>query len=409
MRHVRLRLALALALASRARAAPAPELMKVALAGSGHLQAYGVPYSDNHAHTLAGPTPLHFRPPQNLDLPIPSSSSAAGALRAAARAGVLLPAPGACNDYPVPFASCNFTCSVCQADPGGVTKVTCVDPGSGKVGLGENAVAATAIREAVSAVTLLLDVGPGHRDCACIQPVARVESANCTLLGSYCLYFPSASASASGFTPLLRAKVWDAASPKYIGASKGWGEPADGYNATIPSAPYDSTLAAARAMRAANPARKCNPGKVTPLVLIPGLTSSAINYKLTSSTPPAWAFWCERTTDGWVPLWPLDTATASKQNSQLARPLGTTRLWVWAVSLESVGSSAHTESSCGVGTCRWGERTEAVLAAAQGVVNAWRNMLLAPGQGRVQVCVLDGQRAGDLRPGDAGLPPKAQR
>ena len=264
MRHVRLRLALALALASRARAAPAPELMKVALAGSGHLQAYGVPYSDNHAHTLAGPTPLHFRPPQNLDLPIPSSSSAAGALRAAARAGVLLPAPGACNDYPVPFASCNFTCSVCQADPGGVTKVTCVDPGSGKVGLGENAVAATAIREAVSAVTLLLDVGPGHRDCACIQPVARVESANCTLLGSYCLYFPSASASASGFTPLLRAKVWDAASPKYIGASKGWGEPADGYNATIPSAPYDSTLAAARAMRAANPARKCNPGKVPP-------------------------------------------------------------------------------------------------------------------------------------------------
>ena len=304
-----------------ARAAPAPKhgaaphLMKVALAGSEHLQAYGVPYSPASASasgspppprlqpTAAYPTPLHFHPPAHLDLPTSPVSLAeaalAGAMEAAARARL---GPGACQDVPVPFSSCNFSCTLCEATVGGIVKVTCTEPKTGKVGLGENTNATIALRQALTSITLLLDVGPGHTDCTCIPPQERIESAGCTLLGSFCDYVPSAE---GAVLVLMRAKAWDKAAPQYIGSSKGWSQPSDGFNASAPSSPYDSTLAAVRAMRAANPTRKCNPGKVAPLVLIPGLTSSAINYKLTSSPPPAWAFWCEHTTDGWVPLWPL--------------------------------------------------------------------------------------------------------
>lgn len=42
-----------------------------------------------------------------------------------------------------------------------------------------------------------------------------------------------------------------------------------------------------------------------PLIVIPGLTSSAITYKLTDSKPPGWAFWCNRTTEDFTYLWPF--------------------------------------------------------------------------------------------------------
>jgi hypothetical protein len=90
---------------------------------------------------------------------------------------------------------------------------------------------------------------------------------------------------------------------QFIGESRGWESPADGYPASDLG---DAATEALLNLRSAHPDQGCNAGKVPPLVLVPGLTSSAINYKLNGhSAPPAWAPWCNRSSDGWQPLWPI--------------------------------------------------------------------------------------------------------
>ena len=87
------------------------------------------------------------------------------------------------------------------------------------------------------------------------------------------------------------------------------GSPADGCNATANfTAAYAFYVEAAKRLGKLPDAGICaTPADVPPVVIVPGLTSASINYRLDDSPPPKDAFWCERTTAGWLPLWPVDT------------------------------------------------------------------------------------------------------
>jgi hypothetical protein len=116
------------------------------------------------------------------------------------------------------------------------------------------------------------------------------ESRTCAIEFMTCGYLslgssPDESLEVDG---MFRARVWDAHDGRYAGDSLGWTDPSEGFPPTDPTAP---TLDALKTMRSANPTRECNPTSPNPLVIVPGLTSSNINYELTNSPPPADAFW----------------------------------------------------------------------------------------------------------------------
>ena len=99
---------------------------------------------------------------------------------------------------------------------------------------------------------------------------------------------------------LTRSKAWKVGSAGSVGESRGWSAPSQGY--TLADAGVGQIEALRNVVRD-NPSLRC--ADVPPLVVVPGLTSSAIDYRLDDSAPPPWAFWCPRSTEGWEPLWPI--------------------------------------------------------------------------------------------------------
>jgi hypothetical protein len=172
-----------------------------------------------------------------------------------------------------------------------------------------------AVVHAISDLFLKFDASPAHQDCSCAQVGMVAESRECYVEYAVCEYFrPGAQEWGSPNNVLLRGKAWDVNQSSYLGQSKGWSNPIDGFPSNDPGVP---SIDALKAMRTAFPARKCNPAiPPAPLIVIPGLISSNINYKLQDSPPPAYAFWCNHTTDGYVPLWPL-TQSVTKHPSKL--------------------------------------------------------------------------------------------
>lgn len=157
------------------------------------------------------------------------------------------------------------------------------------------------------------DATPAHFDCACTNQTSTIQP-NCSWVSAYCVYFvPSGSPTApviDSNAPRARAKAWQSSETEYIGLSKGWSNPAEGY----PTADAGEALTDALLdVLDTHPNLQCNQGvTVPPVVMVPGLTSANINYKLDDSEPPIWAFWCDKTTSGqWMPLWPIPDGVMS--------------------------------------------------------------------------------------------------
>lgn len=164
--------------------------------------------------------------------------------------------------------------------------------------------------------------GPDSRlqdaDCSCTGSLGfnGTVFTNCSFAAAVCEYIePPADPNGVIYnvTARFRAKGFRYGQEQFVGLSKGWTAPYFGY---APDAAAEAATAALSNLKTEHPTTSCEK-KVPPMVVIPGLTSSALNYKLTSSAPPAWAFWCERNTDGWEPLWPLQPDVTKSPTSFL--------------------------------------------------------------------------------------------
>jgi hypothetical protein len=192
------------------------------------------------------------------------------------------------------------------------------------------------------------DATPEHLDCSCTGALTPVQP-NCSFETATCTYFlasgPPAHPAIDDNSPHVRAKVCRAEAPYAVGASKGWDDPTQGYtSAAAPTADTDAILD----LVTKHPEVQCN-GNATapPLIVVPGLTSSSISYQLDNSAPPAWAFWCNKTTSGeWEALWPVDTATTSDPKAFVC----------WAANIEVVFDSTTNT----FGPLRSNEQTELV-------------------------------------------------
>lgn len=212
-----------------------------------------------------------------------------------------------CNNTAISFVNCMLKCEVCF-DGGAFSNGTCLDPTSGKVGkaTGDANVTLTLLK-AATALSLEFETSLESQDCACESLTSWSEGKDgCVVNTSSCVYLFFQNANASDINAMYRGRAWDSANPLVQGNSRGWMEPSEGLVGDYGS--LDADMAAILAMRAANPARACNPGPTPPLILIPGLTSSIIYYKLDNASTPSWApSSCERDTDGFLQLYPIDT------------------------------------------------------------------------------------------------------
>ena len=157
---------------------------------------------------------------------------------------------------------------------------------------------------------LQLDAGPDHQDCSCQQGFNGTVLTGCAFGSAVCEYIePSTDPTGviHSLAASFRAKAWRWEHTSYVGASRGWAAPFRGYDVgTDGAGGYLAVTDAVSKLKAEHPAVALACGtKLPPLVVVPGLTSANLNYRLTKSAPPAWAFWCEHNTDGWEPLWPI--------------------------------------------------------------------------------------------------------
>ena len=119
-----------------------------------------------------------------------------------------------------------------------------------------------------------MDATVNTTDCSCMA-VMVPEAQRCNLRLAYCVIIqplpddPNRSNASLGQLR-YRARAWDLANPGYTGASAGWGAGAGGGAADSGTA----MVQAANNLRARFPARNC--GRVTPIVIVPGFSSSLV-------------------------------------------------------------------------------------------------------------------------------------
>ena len=177
---------------------------------------------------------------------------------------------------------------------------------------------------AIINVGLQLSANPDHLDCSCTTGFNGSVFGDCEFGSAVCAYIaPSADPDGvlPAIVPSVRARFWrwGQQQQQHVGASRGWQAPFSGYPASsdgIEEA-FEDALAD---LKAKYPSTVCT-AKVPPMVVVPGLTSSNLEYRLTKSAPPAWAFWCEHNTDGWEPLWPYSNDILASPTKFLCKDL----------------------------------------------------------------------------------------
>ena len=180
--------------------------------------------------------------------------------------------------------------------------------------------ASTLIR-AGSQILLQYDVHPEEGGRVRVDPACTLGPpvngskpdavAPCVWETATCIYIDPLSVASDDPKPepriLVRAKAWRNDSASVVGSSNGWKNPETGYplGGTNGGASESSAVAdSAHDIVSKHPELRCN--KVTPLIIIPGLTSSNLEYRLQQSPPPLWAELCNRSTDGFQQMWPQD-------------------------------------------------------------------------------------------------------
>jgi hypothetical protein len=293
----------------------APERAPVDLAGFTHLEALGIaaPQRQRPSYTAAwfeAPS-LHSKTIPSLPGTLPTGTTA--------DTSKCFPLLNASSPL-VSVFDCQLKCSYCvELDPTGErvlsSNATCVEIASGKAATAKGGPnVTTTIYSAFENMTVnVLGGNATHADCNCAL-VDVQGPVGCTYRMATCSYLVLPQA---GKSPelLSRATTWSVADLAGSSArSPGYENPLAGVSLSPPSGSYEKeayTLAA-QAFQARPDAGVCaKPAALPPLVVVPGLTSSALEYELQDSSPPPWAFWCARTTQGWKPLWP---------NSDLSHP-----------------------------------------------------------------------------------------
>lgn len=158
------------------------------------------------------------------------------------------------------------------------------------------------------------DVTANASTCGCTVSTVAIGALNesCSVRIGVCNAL--AADITAGLEVRVRAKAWvqkpGGADGSVAGLSAGWPNASAGY---LPSAAHQAGVDAVHDLQTHLPTR-CFPAELPPLVIVPGLTSSALEYKLTDAKPANGEFWCNRSTGGaWRSMWPLD-------NSLLAKP-----------------------------------------------------------------------------------------
>lgn len=98
--------------------------------------------------------------------------------------------------------------------------------------------------------------------------------------------------------------AFNAVDSRVVGRSLGWADPTKGS-----SNPSIAIQQAVRDLRnkSSTYTKAC---PAFPLVLVPGFTSTSLQYRLDDAPPPKGHPFCERNTKGWEPLWPPPGAAA---------------------------------------------------------------------------------------------------
>ena len=302
----------------------APERAPVDLAGYSHLEAFGIAAPGRQHPSGAIPSlPLAEAPSRSFDWV--EKIAGVGARRHNGPTIPSLPdtlptgsSAGTSKCFPLFNASsplvnvfgCQLKCSYCvELDPAGKvlsSNATCAEMSSGKAATakgGHNVT--TTIYAAFENMTVnSLGGNATHADCNCA--LLKLQGpVGCTYRMATCSYLVLPR---EGESPQLlsRATAWSAADLAGSSArSPGYEDPLAGVDPSSPSGPFDAYTLAARAFQARPDAGVCGkPAVLPPLVVVPGLTSSSLEYELHDSAPPPWTFWCARTTQGWKPLWP---------------------------------------------------------------------------------------------------------
>mmetsp|Transcript_325 Transcript_325/g.1049 ORF Transcript_325/g.1049 Transcript_325/m.1049 type:complete len:614 (-) Transcript_325:819-2660(-) len=313
--------------AALALAAPThgkPTRARVAHPTAGDLEAFGVPVADFERHWADVTGANTMKSPVADRHPGLGFDIAAAAHRVVQT--MAMPTDSTKAEICVPpitplntSAFCHdVTCVLCvnQSILGQIYNATCQSVVDGKAFVSpamKNA--SNALIASLSGLLEKMDASPAHLDCACTAQSYTVQD-NCTWTAAQCIYYVPAGPGASPSTPLVplvRDKGWRAQYPSLVGASRGWENPVDGYPQANAG---DAATAALLDVLGTHPEARCNADiDMPPLVVVPGLTSSSINYKLDNSAPPWWAFWCNHTTNGeWEPLWPVSYDLAAQPN-----------------------------------------------------------------------------------------------
>ena len=289
----------------------APERAPVDLAGFTHLEAHGIaaPRRQRPPDTAAWYGAFEAPSLQSKTIPSLPDTLPTGTTADTSKCFPLL------NNASGPLVSvfdCQLKCSYCvELDPAGKvlgSNATCVEIASGKAVTAKGGPNVTrTIYAAFENMTVnVLGGNATHADCNCA--LVEVQGpVGCTYRMATCSYLVLPQ---EGKSPelLSRATAWSVADLGGSSArSPGYENPLAGVNLSPPSGSYgkEAYTLAAQAFQARPDAGVCaKPAALPPLVVVPGLTSSALEYELQDSSPPPWAFWCARTTQGWKPLWP---------------------------------------------------------------------------------------------------------
>ena len=288
----------------------APERAPVDLAGFTHLAALGIaaPQQQRPLDTAAWFGAYEAPSLQSKTIPSLPDTLPTGTTADTSKCFPLLNA----SSPLVGVFDCQLKCSYCvELGPTGKvlgSNAACVEIASGKAATAKGGPNVTTTMYAAfeNMTVSVLGGNATHADCNCA--LVEVQGpVGCTYRMATCSYLVLPQ-EGKPLELLSRATAWsvaDLAGPS--ARSPGYENPLAGVHLSPPSGSYEKeayTLAA-QAFQARPDAGVCaKPAALPPLVVVPGLTSSALEYELQDSSPPLWAFWCARTTQGWKPLWP---------------------------------------------------------------------------------------------------------
>eukprot|EP00040_Diaphanoeca_grandis_P027588 m.157268 g.157268 ORF g.157268 m.157268 type:complete len:799 (+) comp31047_c0_seq1:151-2547(+) len=275
-------------------ASRAPVRDRVDFPGATHLDAFGVSVNTlTSSRSLLGASLIES--PKSViiqDSLVNAISIGATINRQHEQSGLI------CNSTLINFAACHVVCHFCENIVEKHVNASCVS--DGKTGVGETFTLniTIALVHALQNLTLQLGDNVTHLDCTCTGTGVTL-SEGCDIYASNCAYLLPGS---DDITALLRSKVVDLTNPSVMGDSLGWSDPTQGYELDNQ---YTAVRDATNSLRNTSAYSSKCPRPTNPLVVIPGLTSSAIYVKFENSKPPAYAFFCNKTSDGWQPIWPI--------------------------------------------------------------------------------------------------------